>query len=75
MRTIVDIPDEQVRRLDADAKKHGISRAECVRRAVDLYLSELERREEAFRSAFGSWKHLNLDTDKFLSDLRDEWER
>lgn len=31
MRTIVDLPDEQIRALDAYSKKYGVSRAEAVR--------------------------------------------
>jgi|ERR1700736_4707667 hypothetical protein len=30
MRTIVDLPDEQIRALDSYSKKHGVSRAEAV---------------------------------------------
>ena len=75
MRTIVDIPDEQIRRLDEAARREGISRAESVRRAVNLYLSAEDGRDVAFREAYGGWLHLGLDPDKYLADLRDEWER
>jgi metal-responsive CopG/Arc/MetJ family transcriptional regulator len=43
MRTIVDLPDDQVRGLAALCESHGISRAEAVRRAVARLLAE-ERR-------------------------------
>lgn len=38
MRTIADLPEEQIRALDAYSKKYGVSRAEAVRRAVANFL-------------------------------------
>ena len=41
MRTIIDLEDAQVNRLDAWAKAEKVSRAEAVRRAVNLMLERL----------------------------------
>jgi len=38
MRTIVDLPPEQIKALDGYSKKEGISRADAVRRAVASFL-------------------------------------
>lgn len=38
MRTLVDIPDEDIERLDALAAKGKRSRAAAIREAVKLYL-------------------------------------
>ena len=38
MRTLIDIPDEDVERLDALARKNSRSRAAEVREAVHAYL-------------------------------------
>jgi len=38
MRTLVDIPDEDIRQLDALAQKGKRSRASTIRDAVKLYL-------------------------------------
>ena len=38
MRTIVDLPEEQMRRLALLCRKENISRAEAVRRAVEQLL-------------------------------------
>lgn len=40
MRTIVDLPEEQIKSLDAIGRAGDVSRAELVRRAVDLYLKQ-----------------------------------
>lgn len=40
MRTIIDIPDEQIRALDHAGKKERVSRAEIIRRAVSSYLEK-----------------------------------
>jgi metal-responsive CopG/Arc/MetJ family transcriptional regulator len=76
MRTTVDIPDEQLRKLDALARSKGITRAESVRRAIDAFLAaDFAERDRAFREAFGAWKHLNITTDEYLRELRVEWDR
>jgi metal-responsive CopG/Arc/MetJ family transcriptional regulator len=76
MRTIVDIPDEQLRRLDAEARRLRISRAESVRRAIAAYLDDEERKMQAFKDAFGAWKHKDMpDSVEWVEKLREEWER
>jgi hypothetical protein len=76
MRTIVDLPDEQIQALEAYSKKYGVSRAEAVRRAVARFLPERRRQSVDFRNhpAFGSWKDGDLDSVKFQRNLRAEWE-
>jgi metal-responsive CopG/Arc/MetJ family transcriptional regulator len=58
VRTIVDLPDEQIRALGVYSKKYGVSRAEAVRRAVARFLPKHRLRKVDFRNdpAFGSWK-------------------
>jgi len=38
MRTVIDLPEEQIKALDSYRKKERISRAEAVRRAVAAFL-------------------------------------
>jgi hypothetical protein len=75
MRTIVDLPEEQIRALDAYSKKHGVSRAEAVRRAVAMFLPERRPRRLDFRNhpAFGSWQERNVDSIEYQQKLRAEW--
>jgi hypothetical protein len=75
MRTIVDLPEEQIRALDAYSKKHGVSRAEAVRRAVAMFLPQRSQRKLDLSShpAFGSWKRRAVDSIEFQRKLRAEW--
>ena len=72
MRTIVDLPDNQLEALAKFCSKENISRAEAVRRAVDSMLagSEIFERE----AAFGAWSDRPIDSRKFIDELREEWE-
>jgi hypothetical protein len=52
-RTIVDFPSSQLRDLDSRCRSLGISRAEGVRRAIQIFLSESPGDSER---GFGLWK-------------------
>lgn len=72
MRTIVDIPEKQLAFLDALCAQEAISRAEAVRRAVDLLLAQQPKCET--HDAFGMWKDReDMKNDDFLRQLREEW--
>lgn len=45
MRTIVDLPEEQVKALDKIGEHESLSRAELVRQAVDLYLKQTKKKK------------------------------
>ncbi len=51
-RTIIDLRDEQVSRLDTVADRMQVSRAEAVRLAVDEFINTRSSKNESF----GSWK-------------------
>src|SRR5258708_35400169 len=71
MRTIVDLPDEQIRALDAYSKKHGVSRAEAVRRAIAMFLPQHSHRklDLSNHAAFGSCKRRKIDSIDFQRKL------
>lgn len=72
MRTIIDLPDDQLDALDGICRRDGISRAEAVRQAVAL----LMRQRGASRSgvAFGIWKGRRTgDGLTYQQKLRREW--
>lgn len=71
MRTIIDLPDEQVTRLAALCGRDRISRAEAVRRAVAAYLDVQTPAEHD--EAFGMWRGRNLDGLSYERKVRDEW--
>lgn len=73
MRTIVDLPLDQIEKLDKVRQSVGISRAEAVRRAVEQYLSHQLPADES--EAFGIWKGRGIDSLEYQKKLREEWER
>jgi hypothetical protein len=79
MRTIIDLTDEQVARLARLCERKGISRAEAVRRGVELVLdceeAEEEEFERALQAAFGSWKGYGIDGLEYQRAIRAEWDR
>ncbi|MFM7292669.1 MAG: CopG family transcriptional regulator [Planctomycetia bacterium] len=73
MRTIVDLPEDQVKALAALCIAQGISRAEAVRRAVARLLAE--ERRPGREQAFGAWRGKQGDSTAMIRGLRDEWQR
>lgn len=72
MRTIIELPDDQIEALDGICRRDGISRAEAVRQAVTL----LMRERSASRSglAFGIWRGKDaVDGLAYQEKLRREW--
>ncbi len=70
VRTIIDLPAEQMRKLALLCRREKISRAEAVRRAVDLMLRE--NRGDALQAFFGASKTRG-DVSKHLRRLRRDW--
>ena len=62
MRTLVDIPDEDIERLDALAAKGKRSRAAAIREAIKLYLIRNNGTDWIERGA-GYWKDRDDITD------------
>lgn len=75
MRTIVDIPDEQVKILNQLSKKKGVSRAKIIRQALTKYIADYSKTKKGFDAAFAIWKNKNLDSLSYQRELRDEWDR
>lgn len=71
MRTIVDLPDDQIRALSRLCAREGLSRAEAVRRAVAAYLAA--HPEMAGDDVFGIWSDRNLSGVRYEDRLRKEW--
>lgn len=79
MRTIVELTDEQIEDLRRLCERKQISRAEAVRRGVDLLITQEQERDLKFRRAldavFGMWKDRGIDALEYEQKLREEWER
>jgi hypothetical protein len=71
MRTLVDIPAEDLDLLNDAAKTLAISRAEFVRRAIQKSLEP--HRQSQKQEAFGLWSHRPVDGLKYQERMREEW--
>ena len=56
MRILTEIPDEDVRELDALASKKNSSRAAAIRDAVKLYLIHNSDNRDWIERGYGFWK-------------------
>lgn len=75
MRTLVDIPDDDIRWLDGKAEAEGKSRAAIVREALAAYRAD--RSSDWIDRGFGLWKDRE-DIDDALRlqrRMRAEWTR
>ena len=73
MRTIIELPQEQVTHLDAHCRRENVSRAEAIRRAIDAMLAGRSKADAA--GAFGLWRDRSPDAAAELEQLRDDWAR
>lgn len=71
MRTIIELPEDQVEALASLCRSEGISRAEAIRRAVAHYMGQ--RRHATVAAAFGLWRDRPIDGLEFERELRDDW--
>jgi Arc/MetJ-type ribon-helix-helix transcriptional regulator len=72
MRTIIELPEQQVAALGELCERENISRAEAIRRAVDSWLAS--QMPTARAAAFGAWKR-GKDSRKMVEALRSEWDK
>jgi hypothetical protein len=72
MRTIIDLPEDQLEALDGICRRESISRAEAIRRAVGLLVRD--RAAGASHAAFGLWRGARaVDGLTYQDRLRQEW--
>jgi metal-responsive CopG/Arc/MetJ family transcriptional regulator len=71
MRTLIDIPEEDIELLDQVVKRLGLSRAEFVRRAVATSLAP--HRQKMNHAAFGAWSNFPEDGLAYQERMRAEW--
>ena len=72
MRTIIDLPEDQIEALARLSERDGFSRAELIRRAVSEYL-KIAGIPDQDHSAFGLWRHNPEDGLEYQNRLRREW--
>ena len=72
VRTIIDLPGDQLDALDGICRRESISRAEAIRRAVDLLVRD--RAAGASHAAFALWRGSRaVDGLAYQRRLRKEW--
>ena len=72
MRTLVDLPEAELERLNLLSRERRVSRAELIRQAVSGYL---EQNKTGLEDSFGLWKAKGVDGVRYQEKLRSEWER
>ena len=72
-RILTEVPDEDVKRLDAIARRDGKSRAAVLREAIQNYLDAGSK--QGFEKYFGLWERHGSRVDglEYERQLRDEW--
>lgn len=74
MRTLIDLKDEDIAELDAEAKREGVSRAALMRQAIAEFLGR--RRKGDGKTGFGAWRKASktpVDGLAHQERLRREW--
>jgi Arc/MetJ-type ribon-helix-helix transcriptional regulator len=78
MRTIVELTEDQIEELRRYCLAEKVSRAEAIRRGVDLLLKDkVERKARllaALKAAAGSWTSTEDSVD-YQRRMRAEWDR
>lgn len=81
MQTLIDIPEEDLTRLDELSEDRQVPRDELVRTALSAYLQAQptkprhtkEQRKMALDASFGLWAGRNGDGLEYQQRMRDEW--
>lgn len=71
MRTLVDLGDSQIQKLDELSKQEKRSRAALIREAVDDFLAKRLSKNEG--GAFGLWGMRKIDGLAYQARVRSEW--
>jgi predicted transcriptional regulator len=71
MKTLIDIPDNDIQKLERLAGSRKTSRASVIREAIANYLADQGRAQGS--DAFGAWKKQKVDGLKHQRKLRSEW--
>jgi predicted transcriptional regulator len=74
-RFLVDIPDDDLAKIDSIAKAEGRSRASVLREAVTDYIAESNK--DWLEAGFGLWAKYGFTEDglEYQNRLREEWVR
>ncbi len=71
MRTIIEVPADQLEALAEICRREHISRAEAIRQAIAGHVRRVRR--DAPAAAFGLWRGRAVDGLAYERRLRQEW--
>ena len=71
MRTLIDIPESQIKELARVCKAEKRSRASIVRDAIKDYLEKRSGKDPI--PGFGLWKGYGIDGLEYQRKIRSEW--
>jgi hypothetical protein len=76
-RTIISMPEDEKKWLESYGKRHGISGAEVVRRAIGEFRRKKPEKSLAavLRETAGAWTSIKGDSRDHVDAMRKEWER
>jgi hypothetical protein len=72
MRTLVDLPEADLKQLNELSRARKTSRTQLIRLAVTGFLAE---NKPGLEDSFGLWKGKREDGVAYQDRLRSEWER
>ncbi|MES2664080.1 MAG: ribbon-helix-helix domain-containing protein [Pseudomonadota bacterium] len=70
MRTLIDIPDNQIKELTVICQAENLSCSEAIRQAIASYLEQKKSKSD---DAFGLWKEHPVDGLVYQERMRSEW--
>ena len=76
-RTIISIPEEEKQWLESYSRRHRISSAEVVRRAIKEFRQKKPEKSLAavLRETAGAWTSIKGNSRDYVDSIRKEWER
>ena len=76
-RTIISLPEEEKEWLESYGKRHRISSAEVVRRAIKEFRGKMPERSlrAVLKETAGTWTSIHGDSRDHVDSLRKEWDR
>ena len=77
IRMIVSMPAEEKKWLEEYGRRHRLSAAEVIRRALKLYRRQAARPrnlQDILGQTHGTWKSVTGDSQAYVDRIRGEWD-
>jgi len=76
-RTIISLPEDEKKWLESYGKRHRISAAEVIRRAICEFRRKKPEKDlrAVLRETAGAWTSVKGDSRDYVEAMRKEWDR